>query len=513
MVKNRLRIGEILVREGYATEEWVDAALKVQKITGEKLGEIFIRWGRLRRKDLVNVLVKYGYPIEELVEEIDPDVFIPPDLCVSLKVMPLLEKEEVIYVATINPDVDYVKEELEKITKKDVKFVSVPADEIVDFLQFVEKEALETEYWDIGDSPQDYVYRTLKKAIWERASDVHVELRQDALYVRFRIDTVLYTEDVKPVDFGRKLIASIKNMSGMDTSDNTKPQDGGFSVTIRKRPVDVRAAFLPTIDGAKVTFRLLDRERNIFRIEELGITRIDLWKELATLPYGLVLVCGPTGSGKTTTLYTTVRELINVLKKGVYSVEDPVEYRIAFVSQTQVNEKAGNTFPAFSRAILRHDPDVIIVGETRDTETAKTVTILADTGHLVYTTLHTGNAVQSFFRFMGLGVEEEYIKYLLKGILVQRLVRKLCPACKGTGCQLCREGYRGITVVSEIVVFRTPEDFEKMKRGELDYHTFEKDVAYKIARGITDLKEVKRVFGYSLDYKKVEEYLRTYDEV
>ena len=503
----RLRIGEILIKEGFLTPEWVEAALKTQKITGEKLGEIFVRWGKIRRKDLVAVLVKYGYSIEELVEEIEPEFFIPPSVCLRLGVMLLFEQGDKVYVATINPDVEGVKKELERALKKKVIFVSVSSDEINSFLSFLKKELEEERFWDVGDDPKKYLERTVKKALWERASDVHVELREDALYIRFRVDTVLYLEDVKPKDFGKKLVASAKDVSGMDASDNTKPQDGGFSLKFRKRPVDIRAAFLPTVDGAKMTFRLLDREKNAFRIEELGITRLDLWKELATLPYGLVLVCGPTGSGKTTTLYTTIRELINVLRKSVYSVEDPVEYKMAFVGQTQVNERAGNTFAAFSRAVLRHDPDVVVVGETRDEETAQTVVTLADTGHLVYTTLHTGNVVQSFFRFLNLGVKKEYVKYLLKGILVQRLVRKLCKNCRGKGCSYCKEGYKGVTVVSEIAVFRTPDDFEKMIKGELKYHTFEYDAALKIKAGITDLKEIKRVFGYALNYSLVEKYL------
>lgn len=366
----------------------------------------------------------------------------------------------------------------------------------------------------------------LGEAIRESASDIHIETFDRSLIVRFRVDGVM-REVVQPRrEIAPLLVSRIKVMAKLDIAEKRVPQDGRISIRIGGREVDVRVSTLPAANGERVVMRLLDKQAGRLRLENLGMSppRLQALRELVHLPHGIFLVTGPTGSGKTTTLYASLAEL-DAAAINVLTVEDPIEYNLPGIGQTQVNPKADMTFARGLRAILRQDPDVVMVGEIRDIETAETAVQASLTGHLVLSTLHTNTAIGAISRLVDMGVERFLLSSSLVGVLAQRLVRLLCPDCKrprmanstelhflGTnkaqvwepvGCKACRySGYRGRTGIYELVPI--DDTFRQMVHDEASEQELARyvrrsqpsirdDGVDKVLRGMTTVQEVVRV--------------------
>ena len=370
----------------------------------------------------------------------------------------------------------------------------------------------------------------LIEALDARASDVHLEGYQDGLHVRYRVDGVLQPAPSPPPHLTAAIISRVKIMAELDIAERRIPQDGRIRLRLQNRQVDVRVSTVPTLRGESVVLRLLDKERGIISLTELGMAgdTLELFKEVIARPHGIVLVTGPTGSGKTTTLYAAV-ELIKTGREKILTVEDPVEYELAGVPQVPVNEKIGVTFATTLRAMLRQDPDIILVGEIRDSETAQIATQAALTGHLVLSTLHTNDAPTALTRLLDLNIPAYLVASTVDAVLAQRLVRVICPNCKtptkpnqraarafdiekqglttvwkGKGCENCRDtGYRGRQGIYELLVMNNELRLEtQQRRGSEELRdiaikhgmrTLQDDGLRLVREGVTTLDEVLRV--------------------
>jgi general secretion pathway protein E len=370
----------------------------------------------------------------------------------------------------------------------------------------------------------------LIEALDARASDVHLEGYQDGLRVRYRIDGVLQAAPSPPAHLTAAIISRLKIMAELDIAERRVPQDGRIRLRLQNRQVDVRVSTVPTLRGESVVLRLLDKERGVISLTELGMAddTLELFREVISRPHGIVLVTGPTGSGKTTTLYGAI-EMIRTGREKILTVEDPVEYELAGVPQVPVNEKVGVTFATTLRAMLRQDPDVILVGEIRDSETAQIATQAALTGHLVLSTLHTNDAPTALTRLLDLDIPAYLVASTVDAVLAQRLVRVVCPKCKeaihpdargtygidlaalgltttwkGPGCDNCRfTGYRGRTGIYELLVMNSELRLEtQQRRGSEELRaiairngmrTLQEDGFRLVRAGVTTLDEVMRV--------------------
>jgi general secretion pathway protein E len=353
------------------------------------------------------------------------------------------------------------------------------------------------------------------EALEARASDVHLEGYADQLRVRYRIDGVLQEAPSPPAHLAAAVVSRLKIMAELDIAERRVPQDGRIRLRLQDRQVDVRVATLPTLHGESVVLRLLDKEQGWGALEELGMAADTLQQLLQTIarPHGIVLATGPTGSGKTTTLYAAV-ERLRTGREKILTVEDPVEYELPGVPQVPVNEKYGVTFASALRALLRQDPDVLLVGEIRDEETAQIATHAALTGHLVLSTLHTNDAAGAITRLLDLGVPPYLVGSTVEAVLAQRLVRRVCKSCgewveevfRGRGCQACwNTGYRGRTGLYELLVMdeeirasvahdRTAGDLRALA-GRRGMRSLKQDGARVVQAGLTTPEEVMRACG------------------
>ena len=378
----------------------------------------------------------------------------------------------------------------------------------------------------------------ITQAVRDRASDIHIEPEEDFLRIRFRIDGVLHEIPSPPKNLELPLISRIKVLSGMDIAESRIPQDGHTQLEIDGKTIDLRVSTLPTITGENVVMRILDTSSVLIGLDKLGFSEEDQKKfeEIITRPYGIILTTGPTGSGKTTTLYSALT-FINSLDRNIITVEDPVEYRLGLIRQVQINPKTGLTFANGLRSILRQDPDVIMVGEIRDLETAIIAVQAALTGHLVFSTLHTNDAPSAVVRLENMGVERFLVSASLIAVMAQRLVRVICPECKeaykpeagllrklniedknvkfykGRGCDFCKgTGYRGRKGLFEIMTL--DDELKEMiiggasvielreKARSKGMKTLKEDGVNKVLAGITSIEEVFRVTEERVEIKK-----------
>ena len=506
----RQPIGELLVRRGVLTADQLAAALEKQKEDGHQklLGELLIDLGHCTGEQLLEALAAaYGVPFAKLTTKlVDPKAVtrLPREFVERNLTLPLFCVEGVLTVAVPEPSDVFLQEECEKKSGLAVQFVAATAanitailqgylpsdrrfviDEIIDDGEAGEIEVVEDrDVADIadleqqaGDSPVVKLVNYLVfNAVRERASDVHVEPGDKSLRVRFRVDGRLHERLRPPHRFAAAVVSRVKIMAGMDIAERRVPQDGGIHVMMDKRPVDLRVSTMPGKFGEKVVIRVIDNDVARLNLETLGFAPDTLkrWRRLVERPNGILLVTGPTGSGKSTTLYASLGE-VNRPDVNLCTVEDPIENQVPGLNQFQVNDKAGFTFAAALRSLLRQDPDVIMVGEIRDAETAKLAAQAALTGHLVFSTLHTNDAAGAAVRLYNLGLEPYLVGATLGGVLAQRLVRKLCLACrqerdptprerrqlgdgvgsvfKPKGCPRCREsGFSGRIGMHELLV-------------------------------------------------------------
>jgi general secretion pathway protein E len=352
---------------------------------------------------------------------------------------------------------------------------------------------------------------TLYDALRSGASDIHLELQQKALQIKYRLDGVLQAiKRIESLEAAHQVISRIKVLADLDIAERRVPQDGRFRVLLDEREIDFRVSIMPNMSGEDAVLRVLDRKHLTGQFESLTLDTLSFDAEVKAfirrashLPYGLLLVTGPTGSGKTTTLYAAISEINTGLDK-IVTIEDPIEYQLSGVLQIPVNEKKGLTFAKGLRSILRHDPDKIMVGEIRDSETAQIAVQAALTGHQVFTTVHANNVFDVIGRFSNMGVDSYSLVAALTGIMAQRLVRTLCPQCKGSGCQNCRgTGYKGRMAIAEtlpiddemkdLLVQRAPISAVKRLAREKGFRSLRQSAEALVQRGLTSNDEIDRV--------------------
>ncbi len=457
-------LGTILVEMGALTEHELGRALESQRASGKRLGSLLVEEGFVSEDHLVAGLARQlGLDVFDpaIVQSIDAATIalLPEDFAKRHNVVPLSFDEETIVVAMADPvnllaidDVTAVTQrvvrpqvgrERDIIAAIDRLYESArAADQVDDALAGLELSTEKAESADDYDASQlrtaaddapivKLVNSLIVKAIQERATDIHLEGQGAGLVVRYRIDGVLYDSLRPPKRLHAALVSRIKVLSDLDIAERRVPQDGRFTVRLQKSKVDVRVSVLPTIGGEKVVMRLLDKGSVDMRLESLGFSpeNLTLVRETIHKPWGMFIVSGPTGSGKTTTLYAGLNDLVGTTT-NIMTVEDPVEYQIERLNQVQVNEKSGMTFPRALRAFLRQDPDVIMLGEIRDKETAEIAVRAALTGHFVLSTIHANDAVTTATRLIDIGVENYLVASALSLVLAQRLVRRICPQCR-----------------------------------------------------------------------------------
>ncbi len=436
-----LKLGEILLEEGLITHDQLMEALNLQKndTQNRKLGEILVEQGFVKDQDITKILADvYQLPFVNLGEIlIDESVFqkVPSDMLRKYQVIPISIEEQFLVVATNNPLDVSAFQEIQYVCGLQVKPVMACTQDILDHLDKFSEVIEVTEKTKLAEGETESVIKLVEsiiiQAIKERASDIHMEPMEEKMRVRFRIDGVLYEKPQLSKELERKIISRIKIVSGMDVADSRRPQDGRMTIPYNNNEYDIRISTLPDIIGENMVMRILDKSSSKFDFKNLGMdpAEIALTTKLIKRPHGMILVTGPTGSGKTTTLYTMLN-LLNDITKNIITVEDPVEYRMAGISQTLINVRAGYTFASAIRQMLRHDPDIIMVGEIRDQETAEIAIRAALTGHLVLSTLHTNTAAGAVMRLLDMGIEPFLIRSSLFAVIAQRLLRRLCPKCR-----------------------------------------------------------------------------------
>ncbi|NNC91813.1 MAG: Flp pilus assembly complex ATPase component TadA [Acidimicrobiia bacterium] len=543
----------MLLQEGLLSRADLDRATTIQTDTGMPLGRILVEEGFVKETDLVKTLAGHiGLEFVSLDEvTIDPSAtaLVPEALARRYAAIPIEFNEDgALVVAMADPANVLAIDDIRAITGIDVVPKVATRTEVVDAIsrmaQFDDAVSdLGELIDDAGGEPEDLgaleasvdeapvvklVNTIITRAINERASDIHIEPGEKDLRVRFRIDGVLHESMTTPRAITNAMVSRLKIMADINIAERRIPQDGRISLKVQNRQVDLRVATLPSVYGEKVVLRILDRSSILLELTDLGFSKHNLarFESSYTKPYGAILVTGPTGSGKSTTLYATLN-VLNRPEVNIITTEDPVEYRLAGITQVQVNRKAGLTFASALRSILRADPDIALIGEIRDRETAQIAIEAALTGHLVLSTLHTNDSSSSIGRLIEMDVEPYLVASSIDAILAQRLARRLCEKCRvtaqpdaekfeaasievpkevflGQGCTACSNtGYRGrlalheVLLVSEdiqrMAVERRPSDEIQAIAIEQGMTTLWQDGLEKVASGMTSMEEIMRV--------------------
>jgi len=548
------RIGDILVDTGYITEDQLKEGLQRQAKTGERLGKAIMSLGYLTEDELLNVLSEQlSIPHLTLSDyQYEPSMVneVPEELSREHTMIPLFRIDDTLTIGLSDPSDVIALDEVRRHTGYEVEPVLCSEREITEALDemYGESSSMDRtmqEYHDSsveidggedgeGESPIiNIVNLIFTRAIKNRASDIHLNPEEDFLRVRFRIDGVLEEIWNQPKRFQEAIISRIKVMADMDIAERRRPQDGQFKMTMDGKDIDFRVSTLPTVYGENVVIRILDPDSIRTRLDQLGMSgnTEKVFRRIISNPYGIVFVTGPTGSGKTTTLYAALNE-VNSVSQNIITIEDPVEYRLDMIRQSNMNPRTGMTFASGLRSILRQDPDVIMVGEIRDHETASVAVQAALTGHLVLSTLHTNDTSGALTRLVDMGVEPFLVASSTNGILAQRLVRKLCEHCRdpytpdrellnrlglqnmereftfyrAQGCKRCRNsGYAGRSGIFEVMeiteeireLIQTNGSAEEIKRTSVKQGMIplRHDGLRKAVNGITSIEEVLRVTG------------------
>jgi len=551
-------IGDILVENGLITEEQLAQALADQKISKEKLGRILVRRGHITDDQLMEVLeFTLGIPRVQISRmEISPEIvkLLPTNMISKHHILPLTVNQGRMTLIMADPLNFQAIDEVRIVTGMDVVPVMASERELESAIQQytalqvdskMEKLLGELSHYNYGavvetetpgveladDAPViRMVNSLLKQAVQGGASDIHIEPLEHDVRVRFRIDGELWEVLALPKKSFPATVSRIKIMGNLDISEKRIPQDGRTRLIIDGREIDFRISTLPSIHGEKIVLRILDRTNAIMSLKKLGFSPENENKiqSLIKRPHGMVIVTGPTGSGKTTTLYSVLTEL-NDPNRNIITLEDPVEYSLPGITQVQINTKAGLTFPAGLRSILRQDPDVIMVGEMRDGETAGLGVRAALTGHLFFSTLHTNSAAGTVARMVNMGIENYLLSSSLAGVVSQRLIRRLCKNCcqpyeldeetavqlnmtdytgkqffVPVGCNMCRQsGYSGRLALHEVMMIgpemrkaitnniQSEDELEEIAISE-GMITMSRDGIYKAYEGLTSLQEVMK---------------------
>jgi type II secretory ATPase GspE/PulE/Tfp pilus assembly ATPase PilB-like protein len=465
----------------------IEAAKLEQSITGANLGEILVRNGFLKQDTLIAALSTVT--TKNLVGEEKIVQHVPPEIFYELKFKIAAETVKNIYVSSIGSE-DEVRYKLQPyFPHQEIVFIEADPEGIESYIS-----KLQT----IHDSEASTLEKMIRDGIHRGASDIHMLQRYDSYTVFYRIHGVtklVFEGDNKEF---LTLSARIKDRAKMDMAEKRKPQDGGFDIEYNGRRVSLRVSIAPVISGEAIVMRILDPEKSNKSLEDLGITDLHSWRKGCKRLEGLNLICGMTGSGKTTTLTASIKEL-DRFGKVIYTAEDPVENQIPYVRQLNINELVGLDFGRALKAFMRMDPDVIVIGEVRDEATARNTIKAAETGHLVFATLHTGSILGAVNRMRDLGVPSYEIRSVLRSVQAQTLMRTLCPVCRNNGaeCKICLGfGYTGRTVVSESYYFKSEEEVQEIIDSKKPkWKTMAEDAFDKVKSGITDEKEFIRIFG------------------
>ncbi|MBI9082261.1 MAG: Flp pilus assembly complex ATPase component TadA [Desulfobacterales bacterium] len=556
----RRRLGELLVAQGRVTPDDMTRMLRLQKQVGKPLGQILIQEQLLTEEELIPALAEQmGIPHVWLRKGlVDPSVVhvLPKELALRYKVVPMFCVNGILTLATADPDALFVFDEITKITGKDVQPVvcrdedilaaietaytrDVDIEEVMTTLDEANLEIVKTrddravsELASLAEgSPViNLTHSILLKAVRDGASDIHLEPMKDRFQVRIRIDGILYEMMAPKIDMHPAVVSRLKVMANLDIAERRMPQDGRIQVNADGHAVDLRFSSMPGIHGEKVVIRILDQRKVILDINRLGFEAGTLkrFKSLLRQPHGLIQVCGPTGSGKTTTLYAAIT-MLNSPEKNIVTIEDPVEYQLNGVNQNQVNEGIGLSFAKFLKHALRQDPDILLVGEIRDRETAEIAIQASLTGHLVLSTMHTNDSPSAIARMLDMRVEPYMIASALLAAMAQRLVRCICPECKtgyypsksvllelgldendkrrlvhGKGCGGCYDsGYRGRASLHEILamdddlqalILESPSsDALRQYLGKSGFRPLARDGREKVLAGLTTIEEIRRI--------------------
>lgn len=545
----RKRLGDLLVESGLISEEQLNSTLR-RKSADEKLGDALLREGYITEQQLIEVLeFQLGIPHINIFQyPIDPDVIqlVPKELAKRHYAMPIRRDKNKLLVAMADPMDYFAIEELRMATGYHIEPAIATKDELFRTI---------TKYYDLQESMEEVmgeiatsetldetrvadddspvvrlVNQIIDNALVQRASDIHFDPQETELRVRYRVDGILRTERSLPKHMQNVIVARIKIMANLNITETRLPQDGRIKTTINFKPVDIRVSSLPTIYGEKIVMRLLDLSNTLNRIDKIGFSETNLEKftDMLKRPNGIILITGPTGSGKSSTLYATLNEL-NSDDVNIITVEDPVEYQMEGVNQIQVNENIGLTFANGLRSILRQDPDIVMIGEIRDTETAEVATRASLTGHLVLSTLHTNSSIEALSRLVDMGIEPFLISSSILGVVAQRLVRRVCRDCgqtvpatereqqifsnrgltietvrRGRGCPSCNmTGYRGRMAIHEVLPIdetirhlilktaSTTEIRDYVRKKGMEFLI--DDGLKKVKEGVTTTEEILRV--------------------
>jgi MSHA biogenesis protein MshE len=557
----KVRLGEILVQQKLLSEEQLQFSLGEQKRTGRKLGRVFIENGFVTEEQISGALAKQlNIPYINLkFYNLNADIvrILPETQARRFRAIALEDRHGVLLVGMADPTDLFAYDEISRSVKRSIELAVVNEGELLQTIDRIYRRteeitglARELEQ-ELGDSIVDFgalaggatgnedapVVKLLQSvfddATQVRASDIHIEPQAERLQIRFRIDGVLHLQTEADIKIASSLALRLKLMSDLDISEKRLPQDGRFAIKVRQQQIDVRISTMPTQFGESIVMRLLNQGGGMLKLDSIGMPSAMAKKFRAILqrPNGLVLVTGPTGSGKTTTLYGALAEL-NSMERKLITVEDPVEYRLPGINQVQVNEKIELTFARVLRSALRQDPDVVLVGEMRDQETAQIGMRAALTGHLVLSTLHTNDAVSTPVRLLDMGVPRYMVATSLQAVLAQRLVRVICESCTqpyqlkpnehewlkfelrdtvdarsylhGRGCAHCNgTGYRGRTGVYEMLEISEavaeaanhldPAEFLKVAHAQMAGQTLRRHAVALVVAGKTTVSEAMRI--------------------
>ncbi|GAB1392505.1 MSHA fimbrial ATPase MshE [Rhodocyclaceae bacterium] len=557
----KIRLGDLLVQQDVITDEQLKLALTAQKATGRKLGRVLVESGYCTEEGISKALAR-----QLGADFIDLKVFQPKPEFVKLlpeaqarrfRALVLDEKAGLLRVGMSDPTDLAAFDEISRITKRDIDLAVVTEGQLLPLLDRVYRRTEEISNLakdltqEMGDIPVEFgnvlgiapgaedapVVKLLQTVFEEaqktRASDIHIEPQEKSLVIRFRIDGVLHVQTEADSKVSTALVLRLKLMSGLDISEKRLPQDGRFNIKLRGSAVDVRISTMPTQHGESVVMRLLAQNTGLLQLDKIHMPPrvMDRFRHAISRPSGIVLVTGPTGSGKTTTLYAALNEL-NSPEVKIITVEDPVEYRLPGLNQVQVHEKIDLTFSRVLRTALRQDPDIVLIGEMRDQETAEIGMRAAMTGHLVLSTLHTNDALSTPIRLLDMGVPRYMVALSIQMVLAQRLVRVICQNCiqphtpephelewlryelgdrignykysKGVGCAHCANtGYTGRQAVYEFLEMTNalveaanhgdPNEFMAIGRQQMGGHTLRRDAVRLVVNGRTTIDEAMRI--------------------
>ena len=566
--KKRIRIGDLLVEHKLISEGQLNAALADQKTSGRKLGQVLIENGYISEDKFLDFLSRQlDVPYIDLKQyKYQKEVvrLLPETLARRYRAIVLADRKTGLLVGMADPSDIFAYDDLHKILKRPMSLALIREqdllnsldvvyrreDEISSLVEELDEEMSETDIDleqlvqsdDVENAPVVRLLQTIfEDAVQVQASDIHIEPDEKVLRIRMRIDGVLNEQVMNEKRIVSALVSRLKLMSGLNISEKRLPQDGRFHIKVKQHSIDVRLSTMPTQHGESVVMRLLDQSAGILNLDEVGMNEEVLarFRKVIHRPHGLVLLTGPTGSGKTTTLYAALNEL-NSPEKKIITAEDPVEYRLERINQVQINSKIDLSFASVLRTALRQDPDIILIGEMRDSETADIAVRSAMTGHMVLSTLHTNDAISTVYRLQDMGVEGYLIATSLQAIVAQRLVRKICENCKtehevdehelswlqgaigaslsnrtffqGQGCHFCNNtGYKGRQGVHEILeitdeladIFRQGDakSFVQKARNVPGYKPLVNSALELAEQGITSIDEVLKLAGTIEDYE------------